>query len=314
MPVKTAITHFQLAEMVAMIRSGEPLIAISQHFGMAEKTLGHFARPIVALIRHYDPDCPGAHQQRVIITQEQLSIIRARLDTDTTLIDIADEMGIHRCTVYRRAKPMIAEMKAAGTLGKCECGADRFHGKCPLRLGPGTHSISEEHLAKREAIKRAILTGETYAVIAKQWSMTASNIQKYVVHLTPAERDRRLALQRARSPKHQPEPVRPAFSDDIYSAISAAVPRWVSPALRDDVISDMYVALLENEITFEQIADEAGAYSTRAVADFESRFGPLSLDESRFEGGGETFRDTVEDESALDAFDRILESDEIWDG
>jgi len=79
----------------------------------------------------------------------------------------------------------------------------------------------------------------------------------------------------------------------------------MSEASRDDAISDTYVAFLEGQFPIEDVAAEAKRFAQRAIAAFENKFGPRSLDEEIFETGGATSLDRIECPVALIAFDEI---------
>lgn len=247
--------------------------------------------------------------RRAPITPEQIAEIRGRLTGSLSLRQIAAEMDLDPQTVMSRARSMIAEMKAAGTLGKCVCGKDRFHPYVCLmtraRAAPRNWE-TEEHRKKRAGIIAAIMRGETYAVIAGRFGLKTKAVARaYLRHLTPEQRRRRKDLERRRCRATAPA-FRP-FRDETYSKISAAMPRTLSDASRDDAISDMYLAMLEGRVSTADIAAEARRFASRAVAAFESKFGPRSLDERLFDGGDLTFGETLVDPAALDAFDYIFE-------
>lgn len=55
--------------------------------------------------------------------------------------------------------------------------------------------------------------------------------------------------------------------------------------LRDDVIAQMMLDLLEGKLRRDQIKDQARKYSGRAIGQWQSPFGPASLDEELTEDG-----------------------------
>jgi hypothetical protein len=59
------------------------------------------------------------------------------------------------------------------------------------------------------------------------------------------------------------------------------------PTLRDDVISEMFLALLEGRLSRDQIGTEAKTYTGRAIGQWQSKWAPVSLDEDLT---GEGFR------------------------
>lgn len=85
--------------------------------------------------------------------------------------------------------------------------------------------------------------------------------------------------------------------NDFYAAAERAVPAGYPRWIRDDVISDIVLAVLEGEITIEQIATRARKYITRHYAEFADRK-TLSLDAPIPGLDGVTYLDRLAMESA----------------
>lgn len=96
-----------------------------------------------------------------------------------------------------------------------------------------------------------------------------------------------------------------AQRDPIFGRISRAVPRNVDPLLREDIMSDIYLAIREGVLTPREIEDMASRFIGAAFAAWANRWGPLSLDVRAGDGDAPTFAELIEDERALAAFDRI---------
>lgn len=161
---------------------------------------------------------------------------------------------------------------------------------------------------RRDAIVAAILRGDRFADIGKRFGILENGARGYLRHLSDDERARRKAMEagRARVQRARSAPILPR-SDDLYARIDAVTPHWLSPAARDDAISDAYVAILEGRLAEQDIASEASRFARAAVKQWESKFGPRSLDERLFDDSDKTFGETLVDPAALDAFDYIFE-------
>lgn len=95
-----------------------------------------------------------------------------------------------------------------------------------------------------------------------------------------------------------------ALSDPIYGRIARFVPRGVDQNLREDIISDVYLAIREGRLHPRNIEAEARRFINAAFGAFANRWGALSLD-ALIADEGATFLDMLPDPAALEAFERI---------
>jgi transposase len=96
-------------------------------------------------------------------------------------------------------------------------------------------------------------------------------------------------------------------SEKILARITKAVGKLLPPDIVADAIGDIYLACIEGKMHVDQIEQEAKKYANRVLNNFASRWGPKSLDEEIGEDGFKLM-DLLEDKSALDPFEEILES------
>lgn len=68
-------------------------------------------------------------------------------------------------------------------------------------------------------------------------------------------------------------------SDDLYAVIREHVGYTLSADVRDDVISELYVAVLAGDVDPSQLATVARRYMSREIAKWQSRYGHLSLNQ-----------------------------------
>ena len=101
-----------------------------------------------------------------------------------------------------------------------------------------------------------------------------------------------------------------AHADPIYGRIWRAIPRSVEPMLREDIMSDVYLAIREGALHPRNIEAEAKRFVSQAYAVFANRFRDISIDAPRGEDSNMTLGDTLVDPQALQAFERI----QIGDG
>lgn len=86
------------------------------------------------------------------------------------------------------------------------------------------------------------------------------------------------------------------MSNLTHAAIVASLAKWAAPDLRDDMASEMWLALLEGEISVSQIPESAGRICNEVARDFADRFGPRSLDEDLSNGEGFKLLDMIRDD------------------
>lgn len=250
---------------------------------------------------------------KMTMTPEQIQMMIDLMPTAQSLRDIAAIIGVKQQTLRYVATPFVALLRMQGALPPCECGKERFHPygcsavAAKSVFASGVFGQSPEraaaHREKREAVVEAIMTGATYSEIERRLGMKPKTARAFARYLTPEQRARRKKMEQGRALKFEETP-RP-FSDPLYARIAAAVPRWLSPSLRDDVISEMYVAVFAGVLAVDDVVANASRFSNAAISQFESRYGPCSIDEKLFDDGKTTLADRLADAAALAAFDAL---------
>lgn len=241
------------------------------------------------------------------ITSAQLQLIIDLLPVSLSLRQIAVATGLGQQAVCIAAKPFIAIMRATGTLPSCECGQPRFHPRiCSRTAGPGGTPDTPEMLARRAAVIAAIMKGDTYKAIGAIFSIDRASVRKYLRFLTPAQRERRKSLERARLAEAKTRVSRP-IRDRLYRRIASYVPRWLDHHLHDDVTSEAYLALLDGTIAEADLRENVERFARVARDSFASKWGHRSLNARLFTDSDSTLADFIPDPAALAAFDRIFE-------
>lgn len=92
----------------------------------------------------------------------------------------------------------------------------------------------------------------------------------------------------------------------LYKRIRKSLAHVGDAMLRDDAISEMYLAVIDGHLAQGQVEKEARRYGNAQFAQWSSKFGPQSLDEIQGENDW-SLLDSLEDRSALEAFDRIFD-------
>ncbi len=71
----------------------------------------------------------------------------------------------------------------------------------------------------------------------------------------------------------------------ILAELKTATRHVTDAAIRDDVMGDMFLAMMEGRLERQQIKNEARRYSGRAIDQWQSRWAPASIDEALTEDG-----------------------------
>lgn len=87
--------------------------------------------------------------------------------------------------------------------------------------------------------------------------------------------------------------------------IKTAVSKRIDPAVRDDVIGELYLAVIEGRVEVEQIAAAVRSFVNRGLADWQPAYGPRSLDETLSRDGKRTLAEVIGDTTAALAIDEI---------
>lgn len=87
---------------------------------------------------------------------------------------------------------------------------------------------------------------------------------------------------------------------DLMRRIRRAVGYGLARDVAEDVVGDLYVAILSGAIPLERVEAEARKFGNRVLDRFASKFGPRSLDKEIGDSDGFTLLDTMKDESSSD--------------
>lgn len=176
-------------------------------------------------------------------------------------------------------------------------------GPRPVPRHPSGRAYSRFHPARRRRAFELYAEGLCDIEIARE----------LVVHRSQVSEWRGALFLPANSPPRQPRPKRRAigpaitpFSNPLYAQIAEAVGRKIAPDLKDDVISDMWLAIAEGRLSEEQVAEVAARYRSKTIGLYASRFGPRSLDED-IGGEGDGFRmiDLIRDDRSTSWLEKM---------
>lgn len=294
----------------ARVKETQSIVKTSREMGISPATIAKYARQVIEELQAQGVKIGIAKGgRRCALSQDTIAKIGRSLKTALSMHDVACETGLSRKSIQIHGRAFVDAMRADGSLGLCQCGLPRFHASfCSALLGRTRPYESEENLRRRSAIIAAIMFGEDLEIIGARHGLTTKGVEKYYRHLSPEDLRRRKTRRNLRKKVVPPSgavPVR-ANRDPLYRQLEALIPRWLSPACKDDALSDLYVAYLDGRLDMANLATEARRYASRTAEDYESKFGPRSLDEQAFEDGRETLGDMIADPESLEPLEYRL--------
>jgi hypothetical protein len=82
----------------------------------------------------------------------------------------------------------------------------------------------------------------------------------------------------------------------LMRRVRRAVGRALPLDILDDVVGDMFAALLDGSLPLGEIEGQCRKFGNRVLGQFASKFGPRSLDEELGEGEGFRLIDSIQDD------------------
>lgn len=229
---------------------------------------------------------------------------------------IARELGASRTSVQSFAMRHQIRLGLAGEL--CKCGKPRGHAygcsafayrivddpaevdRCVTALEQGLTMVQivREH-GVREALVRITRAKLTEHSQQLRRQAIAERVQARV-------RPKRVRAIKKSLPASISSRVLAAHRDALFAKCSAAIPRGMAQDIRDDAVTELYLAVLEGEVAENEIREKAGKFVNATYSTWASRFGPRSLDAKLSADDDRTAGDFIEDEVALAQFDEIM--------
>ncbi|QCB42349.1 hypothetical protein E5673_08985 [Sphingomonas sp. PAMC26645] len=205
-------------------------------------------------------------------------------------------------TILKYATPLWEKMAVDGTF--CGCGERRGHrGVCiatwesDLRIrGPQPMPREEQ-----DRILNALLNGDSIITVRRNVPTSEKRAYRVLRAMSPAERHRRACIVYRRIRDDDGA----VHGRNLFEKVQAAVPAGIVSSVRDEVVSELSLAVLQGDLTLDQIRAHAKKYVGRAFQSWASGFGPKSLDEALGDDGSRTLGDFVGDSTGSLSVDEI---------
>lgn len=236
-----------------------------------------------------------------VVGKRQLTRIEQGILAGRTSHAMAEQLNLSVMTVLKHSVPIRDRLFAEGFT--CACGRALNHNFwCSARweaydMPRGRRPFPEPQ--ETEAVE-ALLRGDLVADIAKAIRFSPDSVWRLRRSLSEEQR-----CERARAMRGRLACGRGIKGEALMAKIKAAVSSRIDPALRDDVISEIYLAVIEGRVEPEQIGAVVRSFVSRGMAQWQPLHGPRSLDQKAFEDGGATIGDLVGDSTAIEQLDDL---------
>lgn len=214
---------------------------------------------------------------------------------------VAEQLGVHVQTVLKHSAEVRERMFTDGIT--CACGQPVHHPYwCSTKWDAHEQPRGRRPFAEPNESRatEALLRGDIVADIAKAAGVGTDGVWRLRRSLNQSQRE-----QRTRAIRDRIARAGRLGGEQIMSQIRAAVPRGIDKAVRDDVEAEIYLAVIEGRIEVEQIQSVARSYVSRGLKQWQSAYGPRSLDAPIGADDCRTRGEMIEDATALGEIDDI---------
>ncbi len=209
------------------------------------------------------------------LDQRWIAKIEEKVLAGETPAAIARDLDLVVATVMKHSLALRTRLFEQGV--SCACGRPIGHAYwCSAKwdayeMPRGRRALPEP--AESDATA-ALLRGDAPAEIAEAVGVGVDSILRLRQSLTDDQQKTRRQAVRARIGRRGEVP-----SSDIMALVQAAVPRGIDGMVRDDVVAELNLAILEGRLETEQLRRAVKSFVNRGFAEWKSAFGPVSLDD-----------------------------------
>lgn len=173
----------------------------------------------------------------------------------------------------------VSDHAIARHFGVTQSGATRWRQRqgLPPKNTASTVRVSAE--SKRKA-RKMFREGATVDQVSRAIGCSENTAQRMRQQIKGDARLRghRMTLQRVQAQARR-------HVTAILTELKTATRHVTDATMRDDVMGDMYLAMMEGRLERQNIKTEARRYSGRAIEQWQSKWAPASIDEAMTEDG-----------------------------
>lgn len=199
--------------------------------------------------------------------------------------------------ILKYATPVWEGMAAEGIF--CGCGERRGHvGLCAATWASRGRIRGPQPIPLEEQVRivNALLSGDSILAIRRTVEVSEKKVLRIFRAMTAEERHKRAMIVRRRigdDDGHQ-------HGLNLYERVRAVVPATLEISIREEVVSELCLAVLQHDLTLDDIKQHAKKFVGRAFTTWANGFGPRSLDEAINEDGDRALHDVIGDDTGAD--------------
>ena len=313
---ETKLTDEQLADLKQRYRARQSIRGISRATGISFAVVQRAIKRLRERAKYKPGPCmcgrPAWHggscwaTKNGVVGKRHLTRIEQGILDGKTSHAMAEQLKLSVMTILKHSVPIRDRLFAAGVT--CACGRALNHNFwCSARwdaheMPRGRRPFGEPR--ETQAVE-ALLRGDVVGDIAKAVGVGPDNIWRLRRSLSDDQR-----AQRTRAIRDRLARGRGLHGAALMAKINAAVSKRLDAALRDDVASEIYLAVIEGRIEVEQIGAVVRSFVSRGMAQWQSAYGPRSLDEKLPGDGNRTLADGLGDTTAALTIEEITIGDD----
>lgn len=306
---ETKLSDDQVADLKQRYRARQSIRGISRATGISFSVVQRTIKRLRERATYKPAPCPCGRPawhggscwatKNGVVGKRHLTRIEQGLRAETPMAEIADRLGISYMTVLKHAVPIRERLFSAGVT--CGCGRPIAHNYwCSARwdaldMPRGRRPFPEP---QETQATEALVRGDIVADIAKAIGVSPDSIWRLRRTLSDDQR-----ATRARAMRDRLARVTPQQGEALITRVQAAVPRGLDGPVRDDVIAELYLAVLEGRLEVEQVGAAVRSFINRGLREWQPMYGPASLDEAAGPDDTRTRGDRIADTTAMSSID-----------
>lgn len=307
--MRRPIVVAKYAEIVAGLLSGQSIAAVHIRTGVSYSSVRNFAKALIAQSVPISIRAPTRADP-----QKRAQIVELINANDLSNRAIAKVVGCSLDVVNKvRLKQRAQQLANGGEVPTCGCGRVLHHPYgCRYRrardqIAAGNQCVAALSAEEQGSIRTQLLAGTPLPRIAQLHNFPKQKIQTFLNGLSDEDKAVRKAAVLTRNARKRamrladavPKPVSTnPLNDPLYSEIARYVSHRIDPALRDDMIMEAYVEVMEGKLDRSALRDGMRSIRRRVFNGFANRWGHLSLDEVQ-EGRSGAWVDNMPESAGL---------------
>lgn len=214
-------------------------------------------------------------------------------------VEIAGVMGSSLATVCRHTRQLRERLVHEGVA--CGCGRPIGHRYwCSSKWDVYEMPVGRRPRPTDADATVALMRGDRVADIGGALGVPETSLWRLLATLPQEQRQQRRSGIAARMRREHA-----LRSGRVRELVNAAVPRRIDGPLRDDIVGELQLAIIEGRVEIEQIGAVVRSFISRGFTQWQSAYGPASIDAPLSRDSTRTLADIAGDITSSSMIDDI---------